>query len=149
MRFSVDSNILVYAIDTGGGAHHETARDFMARAAKADCILVLQSLAEFFYATTRKGKLAADKAAAFMDRWTSIFPVHCADPECLADAIAAVRQHRLSFGDALLWATVRKAGFRLLFSEALQDGRTLRGVTFVNPFAAKNAVLIDAILPGA
>jgi len=29
----------------------------------------------------------------------------------------------------------------------MQDGRTLGGVTFVNPFAARNATLVEAILP--
>ncbi len=147
MRFSVDSNVLVYAVDIGAGSHHSVAAGLMARAADADCFLTLQSLAEFFHATTRKGKLSGSKARSFIERWTAVLPVHSADTDCLTDAMDAVRNHNLSFWDALLWAAARQAGCRLIFSEDMQDGRTLRGVTIVNPFAAKNTTLIDAVLP--
>jgi predicted nucleic acid-binding protein len=36
----------------------------------------------------------------------------------------------------MMWAVAREAGCRYLLSEDFQSGRTLLGVTFVNPFAA-------------
>lgn len=39
-----------------------------------------------------------------------------------------------NFEDAVLWATARRVGCTTLLTEDLQDGRTLDGVTFRNPF---------------
>jgi predicted nucleic acid-binding protein len=58
----------------------------------------------------------------------------------------AVREYRLSFWDALLWATVRRAGIAVLVSEDFQDGRVIEGVRFVNPFVPENAGAIAAAL---
>ena len=109
--------------------------------------IALQSLAEFFSAVTRKGKRTVADAAGFVTDWRTVFTIHAADEECLADAMDAVRRRTLSFWDALLWATARQAGCRLLLSEDMHDGQTLGGVTIVNPFAPKNAVLLVAVLP--
>ena len=38
----------------------------------------------------------------------------------------------------MLWATAKRAGCRMLFSEDLQDGRRLGDVLFVNPFDPAN-----------
>ena len=61
----------------------------------------------------------------------------------LTDAMRAVREHGLAFWDAMLWATVRRAGVSLLITEDFQDGRVLEGVCFVNPFITRNDALID------
>ncbi len=70
-------------------------------------------------------------------------PVEPSTTGDLADAMRAVREHRLAFWDAMLWATARRAGVRPLVSEDLQDGRVLEGV---DPFAAGNATLIEHLL---
>jgi predicted nucleic acid-binding protein len=77
-----------------------------------------------------------------------LFPVVAADESDLSAAVRAVERHGISFWDAMLWATARRAGCRLLFSEDLQDGRHLDGVLFVNPFDAANRKLVDLALPG-
>lgn len=56
-RFSLDTNILVYAVDRDSSERHELARELIGRAAQRDCVLTVQALAEFFHATTRKNLL--------------------------------------------------------------------------------------------
>ena len=146
MRITFDSNILVYAADVKAGEKHATAVGLTARAVTADCILVLQSLAEFFHVTTRKGKLTPAEAESFVEDWRAVFPVFAADEVCLADAMGAVSEHRLPFWDAMIWAAARRARCRLFITEDFQDGHTLGGVTFVNPFEERNAVLLGAAL---
>lgn len=51
-----------------------------------------------------------------------------------ATALTAVEQYRLSFWDALVWATARDADVPVVLSEDFQDGREIEGVRFVNPF---------------
>jgi predicted nucleic acid-binding protein len=70
-------------------------------------------------------------------------PVVAADDACLVEAMHAVADHGLSFWDAMIWATARHVGCQLLISEDGQDGRTLDGVTIVNPFAAVPSPLLE------
>ncbi len=74
------------------------------------------------------------------------FPVVAADEACLIEAMDAVADHGLSFWDAKIWATAKRAGCQLLISEDLQDDRTLGGVTIVNPFAPTPSPLIEQAL---
>lgn len=133
-RFSLDTNILIYAVDRDAGARHDRSRVLVGRAAEVDCILTVQALAEFFHATTRKGIVDAAKAGAFVQVWLELFEVVSPDGTALVDAIDAVAEHRLSFWDAMLWATARQAGCAAILSEDNQDGRRLSGVEFINPF---------------
>jgi predicted nucleic acid-binding protein len=86
-------------------------------------------------------------AAAFVEGWQAVIPIEAANTSDLVHAMRAVREHGLAFWDALLWATVRRAGVDLLITEDFQDGRTIEGVRIVNPFAERNAALIDRTLP--
>jgi predicted nucleic acid-binding protein len=146
VRVTIDSNILVYAVDHQAGERQRTASELLGRAAGGDCILTLQSLGEFFHVATRKMRLAARDVQVFIDDWRSVFPVCASDEQCLVSAIDTVRQHGLAFWDAMLWATARQARCRLLLTEDMHDGQTIDGVTFVNPFAPRNATLLEAAL---
>lgn len=134
-RITFDTNLLVYAVIADTTPRHQIARHLLARASEADCVLVLQSLAEFVWVSTRKARLSMAAATKAVDAWLEVFPVAHARPETLRAALAAVAQHRLSFWDAMLWAVAQEAGCRYLLSEDYQSGRTLGGVTFVDPFA--------------
>ena len=131
---TLDTNILVYALDRDAGERHATARELVERAVGWDCVLMLQALAEFFWAVTRKDKMPASDAAAQVKDWQLLFAVHAATPSTLDRAIAGVKDHGLAFWDAMLWACACEASCGLLLSEDLQHGRVLRGVRFHNPF---------------
>jgi predicted nucleic acid-binding protein len=137
---------LVYTADLDAGRIHQKALEIVGRAQFADCALTLQSLAEFFYVTTRKGKLGLDETEEFVGGWRSTFPVLAVSENYLADAMEAARRHRLSFWDAMMWATAREAGCRILLTENFQDGQNLEGLRFVNPFVAANDALLDVVL---
>lgn len=135
-RFSLDTNILVYAVDRDAGDRHRQSKGLVGRAARRDCVLTRQALAEFFHATTRKNLLEPSHAGAFVRDWLDVFRVASSDEASLADAMDAVEEHRLSFWDAMLWATARQSGCAAILSEDMQHGRRLSGVEFINPFAA-------------
>jgi predicted nucleic acid-binding protein len=106
----------------------------------------LQTLCEFFSVVTRKSGIAASAAAAFVEGWRSVMLVEAGTPADLGEAMRAVGTYRMAFWDAMLWATARRAGVRLLVTEDFQDGRTIEGVRIANPFATDNAALIDQAL---
>lgn len=133
-RLTLDTNILLYAAVEDATPRHRIAERIVRRAALCDCVLILQALAEFVWASTRKSFLSLDQATMLVDSWLLLFPTTHATPATLARALEAVRRHRIAFWDAMLWAVAREAGCRYLLSEDFQAGRTLDGVTFVNPF---------------
>lgn len=144
--YSFDTNILVYAFDRDAGRRHEIAADLIGRAGGADCVLALQSLSEFFHVTVRKRLLAVTDAIAIVNDLRGLCRVVAADEPALSEAMLAVRDHGMSFWDAMLWATLRRAGCTLLVTEDLQDGRVLGGVRFVSPFGeALPKALVDAL----
>ena len=143
MRVTLDSNLLVYAADVDAGQRHRQSLGIVDRAVRADCVLALQCLAEFYYVTTRKEKLTLTQAAAFVADWRDAVMVCGATTETLTDAVAA---HHLPFWNAMLWAAVQQAGCDLLLTEDFQDGRRLGAVTFVNPFDPANAEVLERAL---
>lgn len=146
MRFTFDTNILVYAIDREAGERHRIALDLVRRARGKDCIITLQALAELFRTLTGKGRLDPARAIAVVQAWRDAATIVAADETCLVDAMDAVADHDWSFWDAMIWATAKRAGCRLLISEDGQDGRTLGGVTIVNPFLLVSSPLLHQAL---
>ena len=59
-----------------------------------------------------------------------------------------MESHRISFWDAMLWATARRAGCGAILTEDFQDGRLLGGVRFINPFVDENEARVAALLGG-
>jgi predicted nucleic acid-binding protein len=146
LRVTFDSNILIYAVSRSD-PKHPAATALIDRAARGDCRQTLQSLAECFYVLSRKYRMPAGEAYDWVQSFRGLFPVVSADGDDLDRAMRAVAGHRLAFWDALLWATAKRAGCSVLFSEDFQDGRRLEGVLFVDPFAPENGRLVDLALP--
>jgi predicted nucleic acid-binding protein len=144
-----DTNVLVYATATISDLRVERARDLLARGMRAaSSILLLQTLAEFSNVALCKARIPVKNIRKMIDAWCAVLPVQAAEDNDLLVALEAVRVHRMAFWDAMLWASAQRAGVKHLLTEDFQDGFTLHGVTFVNPFNRKNDQLIDEeILP--
>lgn len=134
MRLTLDTNLLVYAHDRNAGPKHHEAVALIHRVQNADCILTLQALAELYKWLITKGKPPPTSAADSIGDWMASFPVQAADRGCLLDAMAGVADHGFSFRDAMIWATARQAGCRLLLSEDGHHGGQYGGVLILNPF---------------
>lgn len=147
MTIGLDTNVLVYAANSGDVARRTIAKEVVRRATLADAILTLQSLAEFVRVMTGKIRMPHADVQRFIDAWRRNFRVKAADEHAFEDAMLAVAEHGLPIFDALLWATARHAGCTTILSEDFQDGRSLGGVTFLNPFDPKNARRLDRLLP--
>jgi predicted nucleic acid-binding protein len=133
-RFSLDSNVLVYAADRAAGERHERALQILDMAVRRQCVLTLQALAEFFYVTTRKRMAAKAEAAAQLRDWTTEFPTISADSAALWTALEFVVDGSFGWWDALLLATAERHGCEIVLSEDMQDGVRFGGVTVLDPF---------------
>jgi len=136
-RFTLDTNILVYSVDTLAGARHAMAAEIVERAVGRDCRLTLQAVSEFYVVASRKGMVPASEAAAQANDWLILFPCIPASASAIRAALAAAASGRASYWDALLVATAAEGGCRTVLTEDLKDGGELAGVGVHNPFAAE------------
>ena len=65
-----------------------------------------------------------------------------------AAALDLVTARQLSWFDALIIATSRRAGATALLTEDMHDGADFDGLRIINPFALHNAPAITALLAG-
>jgi predicted nucleic acid-binding protein len=134
-RVSLDTNILIYAIDKDAGHKQITAIQLIEKCAlEYDTVLTLQSLSEFYFAATRKNIVMHSEAEAQIKDWQLLFPTLLPSTHTVNYALTAVAEYKLSFWDAMLWSVARENNVNELYSEDFQSGRELNGVTFINPF---------------
>ena len=131
----VDTNVLIYAHDADAAAKHETAkavlRDLWQRRTG---VLSPQVLQEFYINVTRKiaAPLAKSSARAVVDSYTG----WCVDTTTaeISAAFHIEDEAGISFWDALIVASARKAGAAQILSEDLNAGQVIAGVRIRNPF---------------
>jgi predicted nucleic acid-binding protein len=129
-----DTNILVYAQQAGGKA--DRARALLAGGGK----LSVQVLNEFTAVSRRKqGKEWREIGEAISDLLTLVEPPLALTLDLHAAARALAEDHRLSFYDALIVASAIEADCNVLYSEDMQHGRTIGGLTIANPFRENTA----------
>ena len=134
-RFTLDTNLLVYAVDLDAGPRHTAAVQIVRGAASRDCWLTLQAISEFYAAVTRKGYASPGEAATTASDWLQTFPCAAVSASAIRAALGDAVAGRASYWDALLVATAAEAGCALILTEDLADGAMLGGVAIHNPFA--------------
>jgi predicted nucleic acid-binding protein len=134
-RFGLDTNVLVYAIDTDAGAKSERAEAVVRRAVETGrCIISVQNIGEFYNAVARRRLVPLDELARRAMRYMQIFALVEPRAEDARAALAEAAAGRFSYWDALLLATLGRAGCSALLSEDMHDGGALGGVTVRDPF---------------
>jgi predicted nucleic acid-binding protein len=136
-RYSIDTNILVYAVDRREGAKHQRALEIMDRSIGRDCVLTGQALAEFVAVVARRRMLSKPLAIVQARGWMRVLPVATASASALESAFLAFEAGRFGLWDALLLATAGEAGCSLVLSEDMQDGAEFAGVVVRNPLSGE------------
>ena len=137
----LDTNVLVYAIDVRQSSLQARAKAIILKAEETSVgCLSVQCLAEFFRVATAKMQLPAKEMFKQVEYWQSAFPVFSLTPQIVLEAARGVRDYRLSYYDAQIWASAKLNQIPVIFSEDFQDGQMLESVRFINPFAEKFAI---------
>ncbi len=130
----LDTNILVYAVDTTRGAAHkrQIAREILRRGGFGISTQVLQ---EFFVTVTRKLKrpLSASTAARWVDQLCCAELIGL-DVSLVKLGIAYSSRYQISYWDGAIIAAAEALGASKLYSEDLSDGQSYGSVKVVNPF---------------
>jgi predicted nucleic acid-binding protein len=136
----IDTNLLIYLYDPNQpDKQKQSERVLEQLELTRSGRLSVQALAEFFSVATRKlsPSLTSAEALDQVTLFTRLWPVYDLTPMIVMEAGRGVRDHKLSYYDAQVWATARLNQVPVVFSEDFQDGSILEGVRFVNPFSLK------------
>jgi predicted nucleic acid-binding protein len=134
-RFTLDSNVLVYALHREAGPKWPAAAAIVERAAAASCFLTLQAISEFYAVVTRKQLMVRKMAALRAEDFTTAFPTLSTSPQAVRNALALAGTGHVSWWDAVLIATAAEGGCSVILSEDFTAGATILGVRVERPFA--------------
>jgi predicted nucleic acid-binding protein len=137
VRVALDTNILASAEGVNTAEQLAAATALVARLPPDRTVLPAQVLGEVFTLPTRKSRLPPQEARLLVARWMTTYEVIATSADVLDEAFELAGSHHLAGWDSLVLAAAAKAGCRYLLSEDLHDGFAWRGVSLVNPFAAR------------
>lgn len=135
-RAFVDSNVLVYAHDSGAGERHDIARELVLRLWRDRAGVVSTQVLQEVYVNLRK-KAAKPLSAAQARELISdylVWDVVVNDGAAVVEAIRFEERCRISFWDGLIVAAANAAAAEVLLTEDLNHGQQYGSVTVRNPF---------------
>ena len=136
----VDTNILVYAHETGTTEKHKKARQLFQHCyeGKSQLLFSAQNLNEFFVVITQKVKepLTAPEAFAIVSTILSFhgMKVCGVQPEY---TLAAIQNHQTTgvhFWDCLIAETAKANSVFTILTENTKDFQKISGIKAINPF---------------
>ena len=130
----VDTNVLVYFIDSTDSEKHAKAREFFRKVNKApeNYVICLQSIRELAAVARKKG-IGGAKVNEFFSLLGDFFGTIIYDNE--TDAINAFNSvGRNDYWDALIAQTALRHGISSIYTENVSDFAKLEGISATNPF---------------
>ena len=141
--YLIDTNVLIYAYDARDPDKQAKAIELLdALALSGQAGLTAQILGEFFVNVTRKPlhPLSISEARQSCRQLARSWTVFDVTVRCHLRAIGAVSRHRLSYWDAVLWATAAERGIPIILTEDQQSGRAVESVGYLDPFAPGSVI---------
>jgi predicted nucleic acid-binding protein len=136
-EFFVDTNVLIYAYaarDSDKLVRAQSVLDALVVSGRG--AISAQVLGEFYSTLVRKEIVQPAEAELAVQEYAKAWPVCDIWLSCVLEAARAAGQYRLSYYDALIWATAKLNGIPNILSEDGQDGQIIEGVRRVNPLGA-------------
>ena len=137
-KFFVDTNILIYAHDLDAGQKNKISRDIIRDLwENGSGIISTQVLQEFYVNVTRKieNPLKKSQARGVIESYLA-WPVELNDVRTVLSASEIEERHMLSFWDAMIVASARKAKAEKIITEDLNHGQEIEGILIENPFVS-------------
>ncbi|UZK69219.1 PIN domain-containing protein [Sphingomonas sp. S1-29] len=145
MRYSLDSNVLVYALDRGERQKRDIALDIISRADGLLLVLTSQVIGEFLNVVRRKNAAAYEEAIGLAADWSLLFATSPTQPEHVIAGARLAQRHKLQLWDSIILVSAKAMGAETLLTEDMQDGAIIDDVRIVNPFAPANAAIVASL----
>ena len=135
MMHFLDSNVLVYYVDSRDSAKQAKAEGILESALNGDsvCVISVQTLAEFTNVSLGKLKLPTKTIKQYVEVFSQL-PVISPDAQFVTRALDIRERYEIQFYDAMMVAAAERAGCDEFLTEDLNDGQMYGNVKAVNPF---------------
>ncbi len=148
MRYLIDANILIHPLDARDPIKQQRAiQTLLQLDGRGDAALAAQVLAEYANVALKKFGLPASNVYQHIQGYETSFTVYPLTPAVVLEAVRGLRDHRLAYYDAQIWAVAKLYQVPVILSEDFNSGGTLlvpsaapyglgtlEGVHFLNPF---------------
>ena len=136
VKFALDTNVIVYAEGVDDTVRQAAALQILSGVPRDLLFISVQVVGELFNVLTKRQvpRLQALERALY---WKGVLSVVDTTQSLLDAALALAYEHRLRIWDAIMLAAASEARCEFLLAEDFQEGFVWRGVTIINPFAAK------------
>lgn len=136
MKVFFDSNILLYGVDDKEPTKQRQAQPLLVEHYAAEqAVISTQVLQEFYNIATGKLRIRTERAAQLVREYAGAQVVQVT-PSLIFDAMARHERGGFSFWDALIVEAALLGGCSVLYSEDMQDGLKIAGLTIRNPFTS-------------
>jgi predicted nucleic acid-binding protein len=130
----IDTNILIYSIDTHDPQKRKKARALLKMViTKKSGVISTQVMQEFFVAATKKLHGDPIMVKGILGHLSN-FDIVTISPELIFSAIDYSILNQLSFWDALIVSAAESAKCQKIFTEDLNHDQVIQGVRINNPF---------------
>jgi len=136
-RFFLDTNIFVYSFDSRSPAKQKVAQDLIDKALSSQTgFISWQVVQEFLNVSLRKFEkpISLLEGRSYLDQvlgpLCEVFPT----VKLYDRALELKDETGFGFYDALIIVSASEAGCKILYTEDLQNGRRVAGLTIRNPF---------------
>jgi len=133
-RFSLDSNILIYAEGAVDVRRRDIAVATIFGIGPERIVLPMQTMGETLRWLIRKGGLSRADASQRVLWWMDMCRPAAVTLEAFRSAVKLSTEHEVQIWDAVILAVSAEAEVEFLLSEDMQHGFRWSGVTVINPF---------------
>lgn len=98
-------------------------------------VLSVQCLTEYFATVARlPDPITRNDAVAQVERLAASCPLLDLTPAVVLEGCRGSADHQMAIWDALIWSAAKMNGVPYVLTEDAEHGRSLEGVTYLNPF---------------
>jgi predicted nucleic acid-binding protein len=126
-----DTNVLLYLL-SGDQAKANAAETLVS----AGGIVSVQVLNEFASVATRKLRMLIPEVREVLGTVRRLCAVHSLSVQSHDQGLEVANRYQLSVYNAMIVASAQQAGCKFLYTEDLQNGMAILGLTIRNPFNA-------------
>lgn len=132
-KIFLDTNILIYSIDDKDSMKQSIAKSIVQELSNKNGVISTQVLQEFYNVVTKKMNCPKDKAKELLQNLSEFFEVHKNSVRDILRAVDISIKTQFSFWDSLIISAAISSGCDWLYSEDLNDGQNVDGITIKNP----------------
>ncbi len=135
-KILIDSNILIYAYNNTSAQYIKSEKIIEEALLNATGVVSCQNLAEFSRVVTEKipKRFSFEQARNIVLELSQGLEIITYDERTVADALSISANHGIHFFDALLVATMEKAGINTIVTENEKDFKKINWIKVINPF---------------